>query len=85
VCCPVCDEQLSEHEAILRLPCQHVFHHECLMPWLGLNLSHLSPLTSPDTHLCHLLNLCPHTPLGQLVTTVTCLPCVSACVCLYVG
>ena len=35
-CCPVCDEKLRHDESILRLPCAHVFHHDCLMPWLGL-------------------------------------------------
>ena len=34
-CCPVCDEKLHDNESILRLPCEHVFHHDCLMPWLG--------------------------------------------------
>jgi hypothetical protein len=46
-CCPVCDEELCAQESVLRLPCAHVFHHDCLMPWLG---NFPSPIhTAPTT------------------------------------
>jgi len=32
--CPVCEENLVLTESILRLPCSHVFHENCLLPWL---------------------------------------------------
>ena len=35
-CCPVCDEKLHDNESILRLPCEHVFHHGCTSLWLSL-------------------------------------------------
>eukprot|EP01018_Ginkgo_biloba_P019663 Gb_23008 [translate_table: standard] len=32
--CPVCLEQFSLGEHLLRLPCSHRFHLDCLTPWL---------------------------------------------------
>jgi len=32
--CPICEETLKDGEGILRLPCSHVFHDDCICPWL---------------------------------------------------
>ena len=32
--CCICSEALAEGDAVLRLPCAHVFHDACLSPWL---------------------------------------------------
>jgi len=33
--CPVCAEELEELEPVRRLPCGHVYHGPCLLPWLA--------------------------------------------------
>jgi len=48
--CPVCDETLCPDESILRLPCAHVFHHDCLMPWLGTSFIFITSSSSPHHH-----------------------------------
>lgn len=32
--CPVCKDELKKGEEAMKLPCNHEFHKECLMPWL---------------------------------------------------
>ena len=32
--CAVCLELIQEKQDIFRLPCQHLFHEECLKPWM---------------------------------------------------
>ena len=32
--CPICSDDYTLAEEIVRLPCAHVFHHSCVMPWL---------------------------------------------------
>ena len=32
--CPVCQEAFVVGAAVLRMPCQHAFHRDCLLPWL---------------------------------------------------
>jgi len=34
VACPVCQEELEEKTSVLKLPCLHIYHPQCLMPWL---------------------------------------------------
>lgn len=34
VTCAVCLERIEEKQEIFRLPCQHLFHEECLKPWM---------------------------------------------------
>ncbi|XP_060643154.1 E3 ubiquitin-protein ligase RNF181 [Anolis sagrei] len=33
--CPVCLLEFEESEMARRMPCQHLFHSGCLLPWLG--------------------------------------------------
>jgi hypothetical protein len=32
--CPICSEDYSEHEDVVKLPCAHIYHSSCLLPWL---------------------------------------------------
>jgi hypothetical protein len=32
--CPICSEDYSPNEEVLRMPCAHVYHSGCVMPWL---------------------------------------------------
>ncbi|KAL9553055.1 hypothetical protein PS6_004153 [Mucor atramentarius] len=35
--CAVCKDQFESHELVIELPCEHIFHDECIKPWLKLN------------------------------------------------
>lgn len=35
--CSVCVEDLQEDEVVLKLPCEHLFHKICIVPWLELH------------------------------------------------
>ncbi|XP_067086686.1 E3 ubiquitin-protein ligase RNF126-like [Osmerus mordax] len=32
--CPVCKEDYSTGETVRQLPCNHLFHNDCIIPWL---------------------------------------------------
>lgn len=32
--CPVCQEDYGVNESLIRLPCRHMFHEECVLKWL---------------------------------------------------
>ena len=34
--CAVCTEEFEKNEKVSCLDCQHIFHSECLMPWLEI-------------------------------------------------
>ncbi|XP_072834917.2 E3 ubiquitin-protein ligase RNF181 isoform X1 [Pogona vitticeps] len=33
--CPVCLLEFEEDETVRKMPCQHLFHAGCILPWLG--------------------------------------------------
>ncbi|ORY35545.1 hypothetical protein BCR39DRAFT_555693 [Naematelia encephala] len=35
--CPVCKEDFTVGDEVMRVPCAHVFHPDCLQPWLKIN------------------------------------------------
>jgi len=35
--CPVCKENFEEEEVVLEMPCGHLFHPDCLVPWLKIH------------------------------------------------
>jgi len=35
-CCPICSEDFKESEELSCLPCDHLYHSECVMPWLEM-------------------------------------------------
>jgi hypothetical protein len=34
--CSVCKEQFTVGEELLKLPCTHLYHRDCVIPWLKL-------------------------------------------------
>eukprot|EP00271_Cylindrocystis_brebissonii_P023433 TRINITY_DN9716_c0_g1_i3.p1 TRINITY_DN9716_c0_g1~~TRINITY_DN9716_c0_g1_i3.p1 ORF type:complete len:373 (-),score=74.91 TRINITY_DN9716_c0_g1_i3:417-1535(-) len=37
--CPVCQEGLVEGEVLLEMPCRHLYHEDCITPWLEVTNS----------------------------------------------
>lgn len=35
--CAVCKEEFVPTEEAIELPCQHMFHEDCIKPWLKVN------------------------------------------------
>ncbi|CAO3607638.1 unnamed protein product [Mucor fragilis] len=35
--CAVCKDQFESQEQVIELPCEHIFHDDCIKPWLKLN------------------------------------------------
>ncbi|KAL0091937.1 hypothetical protein J3Q64DRAFT_1875620 [Phycomyces blakesleeanus] len=35
--CAVCKEEFDIKERVIELPCAHIFHNECIKPWLKMN------------------------------------------------
>ncbi|ORX46496.1 hypothetical protein DM01DRAFT_1410554 [Hesseltinella vesiculosa] len=35
--CAVCKDEFNQSEMVIELPCQHVFHDDCIKPWLKMN------------------------------------------------
>uniref|UniRef100_A0A8D0DS41 E3 ubiquitin-protein ligase RNF181 n=1 Tax=Salvator merianae TaxID=96440 RepID=A0A8D0DS41_SALMN len=33
--CPVCLLEFEEDEVVREMPCRHLFHRDCILPWLG--------------------------------------------------
>jgi hypothetical protein len=51
--CSICLEDFKDTEDVMILPCEHLFHESCIVPWLGQN-SHKCPLCRSDCgeHRC---------------------------------
>ena len=32
--CPVCKDEFKLDEEVIEMPCKHMFHNDCIMPWL---------------------------------------------------
>ena len=32
--CSICKEEFKKHDKVYQLPCKHVFHPDCIVPWL---------------------------------------------------
>lgn len=32
--CAVCKEEFKEDEEAHQIPCKHIFHKDCILPWL---------------------------------------------------
>ncbi|KAI8083178.1 uncharacterized protein BX664DRAFT_267396, partial [Halteromyces radiatus] len=35
--CAVCKDEFNQSEMVIELPCQHLFHDDCIKPWLKVN------------------------------------------------
>ncbi|KAI8068229.1 hypothetical protein BC940DRAFT_238260 [Gongronella butleri] len=35
--CSVCKDEFNAAEIVTELPCQHIFHDDCIKPWLKVN------------------------------------------------
>lgn len=34
--CPICSEDFIVSASVTKLPCSHIFHHSCVVPWLEM-------------------------------------------------
>jgi hypothetical protein len=49
VACPVCRDDFDLESKTVRLPCSHLFHAPCILPWIEkviADIGHISPILS---------------------------------------
>ena len=45
--CGICQSEIDGNEKIIELPCKHIFHTECIMPWIR-EYHHICPICKID-------------------------------------
>ena len=50
--CPICNEDYCEKESLMKLPCNHIFHGLCVMPWLELKDRYILNVCESSIFLC---------------------------------
>lgn len=64
--CPVCKDDYSVEESVRQLPCNHLFHNDCIVPWLEqvciFNLGVLNRTTQLKSNIyCYFIGInCLH-------------------------
>ena len=58
-CCVVCHDQYKEGDTVMHLPCGHVFHEDCVLPWFEEHNTcpvcrYALPVQSSAAPPCHL-------------------------------
>eukprot|EP00658_Telonema_sp_P-2_P085441 TRINITY_DN973_c0_g1_i1.p2 TRINITY_DN973_c0_g1~~TRINITY_DN973_c0_g1_i1.p2 ORF type:complete len:115 (+),score=26.84 TRINITY_DN973_c0_g1_i1:466-810(+) len=48
--CAVCHDEFREHELLVRLPCDHIFHTACILKWMEAHTT--CPLCRFDCDAC---------------------------------
>ncbi|KAL4690530.1 E3 ubiquitin-protein ligase RNF181 isoform X2 [Rhinopithecus roxellana] len=73
--CPVCLLEFEEEETAIEMPCHHLFHSSCILPWL--NKTNSCPLcrhelpTDDDTYEEHRRDKSAFFPLGSKTAAAT--------------
>lgn len=69
--CPVCKEEYKLGEQVMKLPCNHRFHIDCLQPWLKMRNTVRQCFCSPNRLTSFSSALCVdmlYLPAGQMQT-----------------